>query len=71
MQLDFAYLAILQPDPGKAFEFSPTAAAKLFLKPHNIMNAAAGGDSFNFFYFSDYLKMHLEFHLRLHGMNEV
>jgi hypothetical protein len=62
VQLRLADMAVLQPHLGNAFKFSLATAAELFLKPHNITDAASDGYRFNFFYCSNYLKIHLKFH---------
>jgi len=59
-------MATLEPHLGNPFQLSPAAATELLLQPHNITNAAPDGHRFNFFDFSNYLKMHLEFHLQIY-----
>jgi hypothetical protein len=66
VQFGFPDMAALQPHLSNPFQLSPSAATKLFLKPHNITDAAPDGHRFNFLYFSNYLKMHLEFHLQIY-----
>jgi hypothetical protein len=63
MQFSLTNMTALEPYLSKALKFSPPAAAKLFLKPHNISDAASDGHCFNFLYFSNYFKIHLKFHL--------
>jgi hypothetical protein len=62
VQFRLADMAVLQPHLGNAFKFLPATAAELFLKPHIITDAASDGYRFNFFYFSNYLKIHLNFY---------
>jgi hypothetical protein len=52
----------LEPYLSKSFQFSPSAATELFLKSHNITDAAPDSYRFNFVDFPNYLKMHLIFH---------
>jgi hypothetical protein len=59
----FTDIAALQPHLRQSFKLSPAAATELFLKPHNITNPAPTGNCCNFLDFSNYLKMHLKFHL--------
>ena len=66
VQFSFTDMTALKPHFRKSFKFAPAATTELFLKPHNITNAAPDGHRFNFFYFSNYLKMHLEFHLQIY-----
>jgi len=56
-------MAALKPHPSEAFNFSPSATTELFLKPHNIADTSPDGHRFNFLDFTNYLKMHLKFHL--------
>jgi hypothetical protein len=58
VQLRFTDTAAWQPNPGKAFEFSPSATTELPLKPHDIADAAPDGHGFDDFDFSNYLKIH-------------
>lgn len=55
-------MAALKPHLCKSFKFAPSGTTELFLKPHNILNAAPDGHRFDFFDFPNYLKMHLKFH---------
>jgi hypothetical protein len=59
-------MAALQPHLSKSFQLSPSASTELLLKPHNITNAAPDGHRFNYLNFSNYLKMHLEFHRQIY-----
>jgi len=63
MQFSFSDMTALEPHLGQAFKFSPAAATKLFLKTHNVTDAPTNGYRFYFLYFSNYLKIHLKFHL--------
>ena len=66
VQFSFTDMAALQPHLSESFQFPPSASAELFLKPHNITDAAPDGYGFNSLYFSNYLKIHLKFHLQIY-----
>jgi hypothetical protein len=64
VHFSFPDIPAWQPHLRHPFKLSPAASPELFLKPHDITDAAPDGHRFNFFYFSNYLKIHLKFHLR-------
>lgn len=63
VQLSLADLAALEPYHGKALEFTPSARSELLLDPHDIANSPTHGNLFDLFDLSNYLKIHVGFHL--------